>query len=322
MCVIIACALICCEYLFKGPGMLLSGNMDPFRTGIHVQLQTQSQGIPGTPNSPRSRHMEGITPGSLALLHTCIPCSPSPVPGLNRMGHDMRPVLPPPSHCVLLPPLLSESPAVATSLRRGPAPGCHRDGEDIYRCCRERKVQLRKGGETNPAIPLFTITQVIVHFTRETAASLLTQQLRPEWLLPFPLSFMPRDCPSQPCKGESVPGLVGRAAPPVPVSLLPQVRKAMPGHFCCPAAFAGPGVSGSGLLQAARVAVIKGMAPSPGPMSLCVGPPADPGAPSHPCKEEDAQSREQSCAAGFCNLLVPDRLSVPCHTALSQGKQY
>lgn len=161
-----------------------------------------------------------------------------------------------------------------------------------------------------------------MHFTGETAASSLTQQLRPEWLLPFPLSFMPRDCPSQPCKGESVPGLVGRAAPPVPVSLLLQVRKAMPGHFCSPAAFAGPGASGSGLVRAARVAVIKGMAPSPGPMSLRVGTPADPGSPSHPRKEEDAQGREQSCAAGFCNPLVPDNLSVPCYTAIPQGKDY
>lgn len=40
---------------------------------MQLQPQTQSQGIPETPNSPGTRHMEGITPGSLAVLPIRIP---------------------------------------------------------------------------------------------------------------------------------------------------------------------------------------------------------------------------------------------------------
>lgn len=70
-----------CKHRYQEPGMLLSGNADPFHTRIHTQPCTRSQVIPGTPNSPGTSHMEGITPGSPALLSTCtLPRLPVPSP--------------------------------------------------------------------------------------------------------------------------------------------------------------------------------------------------------------------------------------------------
>lgn len=57
------------------------------------------------------------------------PGSHSALPGLNQAASV---------------PLPAES--LATSLIRGPAPGWHRDGDDVYRCSRERRALLRQGG--------------------------------------------------------------------------------------------------------------------------------------------------------------------------------
>lgn len=95
------------------------------------------------------------------------PC-PSPHLQPSPGSHSAAPGLGPAASPSLLraAPLLLDEP-LATSLSRGPAPGCHRDGEDIYRCSRERRAQLSQGDqqrrEASLALAPFSSTQVTVH---------------------------------------------------------------------------------------------------------------------------------------------------------------
>lgn len=109
--------------------------------GKHQDMVLQPRNAKQPRNWMHGRHHARL-PGPSPHPH------PSPRPPVTPPGWGTTRArrLPPPSHCVPLPPLLGESPAVATSLRSGPAPGCHGDGEDIYRCWREREAQLRQGG--------------------------------------------------------------------------------------------------------------------------------------------------------------------------------
>lgn len=118
-------------------GMLVAGSADPFHTRIHVQPRDVPTRHPRNPNRPGNRSMKGITPGSL-----------SPSPGSHSEISGPSPAASP----FLLPPLLDET--LARSLSHGPAPGCHRDGEDIYRCSSERRVQLRQGDQQSRAASL------------------------------------------------------------------------------------------------------------------------------------------------------------------------
>lgn len=140
-------------------GMLLAGNADPFHTRIHVQPQTWSQGIPGTPNRPGNRSTEGITPGSLALSPPAafprLPFSspwpePSYLPLLAecRFLRSLVRILPCPSAMVLHLAVTEMGRIFIDTAERGES------GSD-------REDQKRK--EASLGLPPFSSTQVTVH---------------------------------------------------------------------------------------------------------------------------------------------------------------